>query len=78
MNCKSQITTKKIKKVKSNLPLNGMEEIANRLDIPLTSVRNVFLGRNQKCQREVLEKALEIIDLENKKNTDLSNKIDKL
>lgn len=78
MNAQSQITTKKIRKVKNNLPINGMEEIANSLNINLASVKNVFLGRNQKIQREVLEKALEIIELENQKNADLSKKIEKL
>ncbi|GAA0883249.1 hypothetical protein GCM10009120_18460 [Sphingobacterium siyangense subsp. cladoniae] len=74
----SQITTKKLRKVRSNLPNGAMEVIAEQLKISVSTVSNVFLGNNKKQLNEVLKKALLIIEEDKKAKADLLKKIDEL
>ncbi len=74
----SQITTKKLRKVKSNLPTGAMELIAEQLNISVSTVSNAFLGKNKKQLNEVLKKALLIIEEDKKAKADLLKKIDEL
>lgn len=74
----SQITTKKLRKVRSNLPNGAMEVIAEQLNISVSTVSNVFLGNNKKQLNEVLKKALLIIEEDKKAKADLLKKIDEL
>lgn len=78
MDTQSQITTKKLNKVKALLPTGSMEKIADSLNISVSTVSNVFSGRNKKQVNDVLAQALSIIETDKKEKIDLSNKIESL
>lgn len=78
MDTQSQITTKKLNKVKAMLPTGAMEKIADSLNISVSTVSNVFSGRNKKQVNDVLSKALFIIEEDKKEKNELANKIELL
>lgn len=73
-----QITTKKLRKVRRNLPNGAMEKIADELSISVSTVSNVFSGKNKKQLNEVLAKALLIIEDDKREKSELSKKIEAL
>lgn len=78
MDAQYQITTKKLNKVRSLLPVGSIEKIADELKLNLNTVRNVFLGRNKKHCHVVLSQALLIIENDKKQKEDLLTKIEDL
>ena len=78
MDTQSQITTKKLNKVKALLPTGSMEKIADSLNISVSTVSNVFSGRNKKQVNDVLAQALSIIEADKKEKIELANKIELL
>lgn len=78
MQSQSHITTKKLNKVKSLLPNGAMEKIADQLNVSVSTVSNVFSGRNKKQLNEVLTKALTIIEDDKNEKSELFKKIDQL
>lgn len=73
-----QITTKKLRKVRSNLPNGAMEKIAEQLNINVSTVSNVFSGKNKKQLNDVLSKALLIIEEDKREKSELLKKIEEL
>ncbi|MEI2274747.1 hypothetical protein OHD16_21550 [Sphingobacterium sp. ML3W] len=78
MQPQSHITTKKLNKVKSLLPNGAMEKIADQLNVSVSTVSNVFSGRNKKQLNDVLAKALEVIEEDKKEKSELFRKIEEL
>jgi len=75
---KSQITTKKLRKVRNMLPSNAYETIAKELDVSVSTISRVFTGKNKRLVIEVLDKALDIIRDEETKLSNISSEIDQL
>lgn len=75
---KSQITTKKLRKVKNLLPAGAYEIIAKDLNVSVSTISRVFTGKNKKIIIEVLDKSLEIIRNEENKLSSISTEIDQL
>jgi len=78
MDSQYQITTKKLNKVRSLLPVGSIETIATELELNLNTVRNVFSGRNKKHCHLVLSHALLLIEKDKKQKEDLLTKIEEL
>lgn len=78
MNMKSLLSTKDLNKVKLNLPLNGMELIANKMDLSVSTISRVLNGKVKKNQAKVVQIALEIIDSEKESQSQLNKRIESL
>lgn len=71
---KSQISTKYLKKLKSNLPKGGISKIAKRLELDQSTVSRVFKGeiKNDLVVEDALllikETQLRVVELENQIN----------
>lgn len=73
---KSQISTKYLKKLKSNLPTGAISKIAERLNISQSTVSRVFNGEIKNLN--VVEDALLLIKETEEKTAELESKINAL
>lgn len=78
MSMKSLLSTKSLKTLKESLPSSGIAEIAERLDISISTVSRTLNGLNKKRQSEVVEEALLIVSREKEKSKQLLNRIESL
>ncbi|WP_336845554.1 hypothetical protein [Sphingobacterium multivorum] len=75
---KSQLSTKYLNKLKVALPSDGMERIAEKLNISLSTVSRALSGKGGKRINQVAEAAIELIGEEQLKVKSLEQKIDSL
>lgn len=75
---KSQLSTKYLNKLKAALPSDGMERIAEKLNISLSTVSRALSGKGEKRINQVAEAAIELIAEEKLKVKNLEQKIDSL
>lgn len=78
INMKSQLSTTYLNRVKVALPPDGMERIAQELNISTSTISRVLAGISEKRQRQVVECALTIIQEENAKIKSLEDRINKV
>lgn len=75
---KYQLSTKSLRKLKKSLPVNGIEIIANKLNISPSTVSRALNNKLLKSQSAVVVCALELIKEEKLKVEALENQIESL
>lgn len=73
-NCKSQLSTKSLKKIAYALPAGGRNLIAQRLNIDKATVSRVLKGKQQNL--DIINAAIELIEETKNQFINLENRID--